>query len=256
LKGYSSPDRHVVSAFAIMGPATAVLAMLASVAVAQELVIPPVAYPVLARSAQSAEGLVPQGWRLEHKAVGDLNNDGRPDLALVLRAGDPANVIDNQGLGPRRFDTNPRLLIVAFALPGGGYRRVLQNHTLMPRPDNPAMEDVLQDPNPVTIAKGTLRVSMNVFVSAGGWTTYSVKHTFQLRSGQFRLIGFDRSSIARNSGNQNEISVNFLTGKAKISKGNISRDTMDTSWTSLPKRKLLSISQVGNGLEFTPLEIP
>ena len=95
---------------------------------------------------------------------------------------------------------------------------------------------------------------MNMVMSAGGWATYSVRHTFQYRSGRFRLIGFDRSSITRNSGNQNEISVNFLTGKAKISKGNISRDVMDTTWKSLPRRELRVLSQVGNGLEFDPGE--
>ena len=109
--------------------AAVALSLLATVAVAQELVIPPVAYPVLVRSAPTADAFVPKGWRLEHKALGDLNKDGLPDLVLVLRALDPANIIDNKGLGPRRFDTNPRLLVVAFAKPDGGYRRVLQNHT-------------------------------------------------------------------------------------------------------------------------------
>lgn len=86
----------------------------------EELVIPPVTYPALVRHAQSVEGFLPMEWRIEIQKSGDLNGDGRDDVALVLRAIDDRNVIDTRGRGGTdNLDTNPRILAVAFARAAG-----------------------------------------------------------------------------------------------------------------------------------------
>ncbi len=49
--------------------------------------------------AKSAEGFTPAGWKLLTKASGDLNNDGKPDLALIIEKTDRSNFIANNNLG-------------------------------------------------------------------------------------------------------------------------------------------------------------
>jgi hypothetical protein len=133
-----------------------------------DLVIPPVTYPALARNGPSPEVFVPAGWRIETRLSGDLNGDGRDDIFLVLRANDPRNIIDARGQGgPEKFDTNPRILAVAFANAAGGYDLALENHTLIARTTYPGEQDPL-DPNGVQeggveIKSGTLRVTLGYF---------------------------------------------------------------------------------------------
>ena len=64
---------------------------------------------------------------------------------IVLHEDRPRNVVHNPGLGPARFDTNPRILVVAFASPSGGYDLALANHTLIPRMTEPNIDDWFED---------------------------------------------------------------------------------------------------------------
>ena len=99
------------------------LVCISSAAVADEdgPVVPPVTYPALARHASTAEAFVPAGWRIESQKSGDLNGDGRSDVVLVLRDADPHNVVDaRERGGPQNYDTNPRIIVVAFAAAAGG----------------------------------------------------------------------------------------------------------------------------------------
>jgi hypothetical protein len=85
-----------------VGIALSLLALLPPAARAQHL--PPVIYPPLPAEAATARGFVPKGWRIEARAGGDLDGDGRADLALVLRSRNPANVIP-EAMCETRFDT-------------------------------------------------------------------------------------------------------------------------------------------------------
>ncbi|MGO4610652.1 hypothetical protein AB4142_30435, partial [Variovorax sp. 2RAF20] len=82
---------------------------------ATALDVPPVRYPAVPAHAATAEGFVPAGWTLEYRIEGDLDQDGRADLALVLRQQDPRNIIEHDGFGPSPYDSNPRILAIAFA---------------------------------------------------------------------------------------------------------------------------------------------
>jgi hypothetical protein len=237
------------------GPALAcglVLALAASIP-AVALDIPDVTYPALPGRAASAEGFVPAGWLLEKQRTGDLNRDGAADLVLVLKQNDPKNVLPNKdGLGRAPFDTNPRILAVAFADKAGGFSLALQNHTLIRRPDNPAMDDVLAENGDVTIQRGTLRVSLHLFMSAGGWGMSITHLTFRHQNGRFELIGFDSDTIQRNTGELLKTSINYSTRVVIQAVGSIENDRMKTKRSTLPKRPLKALDELGDGLDFDP----
>jgi hypothetical protein len=49
------------------------------------------------------------------------------------------------------------------------------------------------------------------------------------------------------------VSVNYLTGKMKIATGNSNSDKAPkVTWKTLPRRSLLTIDEIGDGLEFEP----
>jgi hypothetical protein len=211
--------------------------------------IPEVSFPTLPARAQAAADLVPTGWSVEKEARGDLNRDGRPDVVLLLRMTDPANVVSNEGFGAQRLDTNPRLLVVAFAdAETDALSLALADHTLIPRHTDPLMEDPFHD---VSLVRGTLQLSLGSFMSAGSWSVTNVKFTFRHQDGCFRLIGYDATDYQRNTEELSKLSVNYLTRKVQRSSGS-SDDAMNETWRSFEVRELPCLEAVGDGLEFQP----
>lgn len=227
--------------------------MMATPAFAQELVIPPVNYPALPTAAKSAEGFVPKGWRLESRTEGDLDNDGKPDLVLVLRQQRASNIVQHDGMGQRPLDTNPRILAVAWSRPDIGYVLAMQNHSLIPRHEIPTLDDMLEETGGVSVQRGTLRVALHFFASAGTWSMGTTTYTFRWQNGAFELIGYDRDSVMRNSGVTENMSVNFSTGKVKRTTGSIENDAEKVTWQKLPSSRRWTIDSIGDGAEFDPL---
>ena len=218
---------------------------------AAEPAIPPASYPALVKHALSIEGFVPMEWRIELQKTGDLNGDGRDDVALVLRGLDERNIVDMRGQGgPENFDTNPRILMVAFANGAGGYDLALENHTLIARVTEPSGQDPL-DPNGVQeggveIKNGTLQVTLGYFGGDMGHLTY----TFRFQGGGFALIGYDSINVERSQGMIRSVSINYVTRRMSRSVGPISDDKDKVTWTKLPAKPLLTMQQVGDGMDF------
>jgi hypothetical protein len=227
-------------------------ALLTLPAAADPLEPPPVTYPMLAAQAADPKGFAPAGWIVEEAASGDLNNDGRADIAFVLRDTDPKNILPNDnGLGSNPFDTNPRILGIAFAKARGGFALAAQDHTLIQRRDSPTMEDPFEVPG-IDIARGALNVRLHLFMNAGGWEMFNSRFTLRWQNRQFQLIGFERMSTMRNTGATELTSVNYSTSRMVVETGSIENDATSKRTTTLPKKPLLALDQIGPGLDFDP----
>jgi hypothetical protein len=228
------------------------LGLLAAPAPAQEL--PPVDYPRLPHASANAQGFIPKGWRIEARAAGDLDRDGKADLALVLRGTDPANVIREE-MCEERLDTNPRIVAVLLATPRGGYRLAADSHELIPRRDNPCQVDPFSDPGQIAIEAGTLRIDLERMMSAGGWDAGTTTFRWGWRDGALKLIGFDHSSVRRNTGALTIVSINYLAGRVKIRTGNVGTDREKVRWTTLHSRRMPTLDDIGDGLAFDPEDL-
>ncbi|NYT41548.1 hypothetical protein HZY97_12320 [Sphingomonas sp. R-74633] len=219
--------------------------------------LPTVRYPVLVAEAASAGGFVPRGWLLESSATGDLDGDGRPDLTFALHMADPANVLKNEGgFCGETIDTNPRILGIALARPSGGYRLVVQNHSLVPRRDNACADDWFSSDGEMggglSIARGNVVITLGRFMSAGGWGMGRTVFTLRWRENALRVIGFDVLNVQRNSGAIASLSINYLTRKVRIAHGTTDSDKEKVRWSRLPGAGLPTIDAVGDGLEYDP----
>lgn len=217
---------------------------------AKELVIPPAKIPKLADFAPDTDLFVPKGWKMEAQASGDLRKDGNEDHAVfVLREDNPKNVLKNtDGFGAPEIDTNPRILCVALR-EGAGYRLIVQDAHIIPRHTVPTMDDAFDAASGLKVANGAFSLTLNSFSSAGSWEMGSAKLTFRFQNGHVELIGWDRTSVMRNSGEVEERSANFSTGVLEITTGNIEHDRKKISRKKLAM-KPIPIDRVGDGLAF------
>ncbi|NIJ21447.1 hypothetical protein FHS95_003150 [Sphingomonas naasensis] len=226
----------------------AALALISFPARAQDL--PPVALPQIVATASDAAGFVPRGWRLEMQADGDLDGDGRADLALLLRGDDPALRVPAR-MCDDPFDTNPRILAIALAVPGGGYRRVVANARLIPRRDNPCEMDWIEEGS-LGIGRGGVSLHLHRMMSMGGWAAGTTRFTLRWRDDALRLIGWDYTYVARNSGDSAGIGINYLTRRVRTETGRIDSDRAQVRWSTIAPAPLLTIDQIGDGLRFDP----
>lgn len=213
--------------------------------------IPAVRFPRVPRQAATLEAFVPKDWKLEAKATGNLNGDNLPDAALVLHMASPRNVIATSWDPSLRYDTNPRMLVVVFAGKAGGFDLAATDHKLIPRLENPNQDEPFDG---ATIAGGSLRLKLRLFLSAGGWEMGDWTYTLRWQAGAFKLIGFDRDVVMRNSGETEKISINYLTGRKLIETGNIANDEGGKRTIKLARKPLLALAQIGDGLTFDPDE--
>ena len=134
----------------------------------------------------------------------------------------------------------------------GNYGLKVLNHSLIPMRNGFNEDDFLADASSIAIENDVLRLQLNLFLSAGGWTAGARTFKFRFQEGEFRLIGFDSEMVHRGSGETDSISINFLSGKAKVSKGSIESDILKTEWTKISNDRLLSLDEVGDGWAYKP----
>lgn len=190
---------------------------LSAVAGAQMIDPPPVTFPRLPSHAPSAEAFVPDDWKIVEKESGDLNGDGKADLALLLKMTANANIVAiDQSEPDKPFDTNPYMLAVALADPAGGYRLAASNHTFFLREEIPYTGNVPPDEgDSVRIERGTLLL-YNEYLR--GFDSYR----FRWNKTEFVLIGYESGGVS--GGCAERISINYLTGKVNWSDTPISED--------------------------------
>jgi hypothetical protein len=215
------------------------------------LEIPEAHYQALVRQGVSVEDFIPDGWQLKIRETADFNRDGIPDAVLLLQDNNPENVVTE---GIVQINTNPRRLVVLFGTPSKNYNLVLDNHKLIPRLDNSAYDDYIDGAGGggVFAKRGILQVSLSLFATFGAWEASHKFYTFRWQDNRFVLIGYDYNSTHRASGRTKEVSINFLTGKLKLTCGNIETDDQKSVWEKLPPRKTITLDAIGSGVDFDP----
>ncbi|BBP01667.1 hypothetical protein [Sulfuriferula nivalis] len=216
-----------------------------------------IVYPLISETSKSIEGFVPLDWLVEKKLEGDLNNDGLNDLVLVLRKNDPKLIKQTED-SPVPFNTNPRILVVAIkSKENSSYKLILQNHKLIPRPDNPAFDDPFDSSTLVSgasIKKGILHIDLASWASSGTWYMSTSSYAFKYNNICFKLIGYDKNETHRTTLDFTNKSVNFLTNKAKITKGNESQDKEYSHWIKLKDNNGYCLDDINNGISFSPID--
>ncbi|AFY93233.1 FG-GAP repeat protein [Chamaesiphon minutus] len=139
------------------------------------------------------EDFIPAGWILEDRTAGDLNGDGKDDLALrVIKSGKPGD--------------RPRSLIVLLNTKRGWQRLAVADNLLFCDSCGGMLGNIRMQ-----IRKQVLITNQLV----GSRNAIDISHSFWIdrKSGKLVCIGEDLNPYDRANGNSITDSRNFLTGK-------------------------------------------
>lgn len=211
--------------------------------------------PTIKKTVAKISDFLPTGWKILAQAKGDLNKDGLVDIALVIENKDPKNfIIDKERGGGDTINTNPRYLLVAFKKANGFYELVAKNTSFIPSEnsqESPCLTDPFGEVGSIEIVKGLLKIHLQNFYSCGAWEIYNFDYTFRFQNQKFELIGYNRSSLHRSSGEETTTTMNFSTMKMNYTSGtNAFKDggKAKTTWRNIKPRKLLELSSITEDL--------
>ena len=162
--------------------------------------------------AKTVNDFIPKGWKEILTTNGDLNKDKLEDTVIVIEKDDV--------LGPDYLNLNPRILLVLFKQKDGTYILASKNDKGFIQSENDEENPTLMDTlTGISIKNNTLRINFDYFLSAGSYSASQTVFTFRFQNNRFELIGLDNNSFMRNSGEQEEFSINFSTNKMKTTSG-------------------------------------
>ncbi|MBK8801650.1 MAG: hypothetical protein IPN71_06230 [Fibrobacteres bacterium] len=152
--------------------------------------------------ARSARGFVPGGWNLDTVVRGDLDGNGKPDLAMVFwdhspNAEDPRDEEVKQKF-PEPPGSSDKVRILAVALADSkGYRLIAENDTIIPEWSYWNQADPLDG---IAIKDGKLSLDLENMMTFGSWEMRLTNFEFGWSEGALRLSGFRATNFNRRTG--------------------------------------------------------
>lgn len=204
---------------------------------------------------------IPAGWKVILTEKGDLNNDNREDVVVVLEKTDQQNFRKNEGFGSPELNLNPRQVLVFFKKEKNNYILIAKNDRgFIPSEndeDSVCMDDPLMENGSVKIEKGLLKIRFNYWLSCGSWFVNNAAYTFRYQNKAFELIGFDHSEFHRATGESSTTSINFSTGKESHTSGANKSEggKPKTVWTQLKSGKMYLLENCDDDTYFEILKI-
>ncbi|MFW1801489.1 hypothetical protein ACG9YX_15850 [Acinetobacter nematophilus] len=162
--------------------------------------------PIMSFANQPSDALkkfVPHDWEILSQAKGDLNQDGKTDIALLIQ--------------PKNKHQHNRKLLVLFdkdQRPQLKFSQHIPNWTY--HASEPCTDDALDDSS-LRINHQRLELIFSSMSSCSNTYGLITTYRFKLNNSHFHLIGYDSFYLDKINGKQDEISINFLTHKAKLS---------------------------------------
>jgi len=203
------------------------------------------------KSVSKISEFVPNGWKIITQAKGDLNKDRLEDVALVIENTDPKNfIIDKERWGGDTINVNQRYLLVAFKKSNGTFELVVKNTKFIPSEnskESPCLMDPFGQEGGIEIAKGVLQIHFQNFYSCGAWEIYNFDYTFRFQNQKFELIGYNKFSMHRSSGEETSTTMNFSTMKMNYTSGtNTFKDggKPKTIWKNIQPKNLLELNSI------------
>jgi len=182
--------------------------------------------------------LIPAGYTVFAKSVGDLNKDKQDDYVFMIKGTDKSEIFHDEQRGD--LDRNRRGIIIALK-DGANYDLIAKNLDCFSS-ENEDGGVYFAPELDVGITKGNLDISYG-YGRYGYWS-----YTFRFQHNKFEMIGYDRSED-RGPVIERVTSINFSTKKMLIEENtNLDAESGDErfkeTWTKIRADKLIDLEEI------------
>jgi hypothetical protein len=170
-------------------------------------------------------------WTTLKEVSGDLNNDGKADVALILES---TNSLPEKRGGGNFQKGKPRIILVFLSI--RNKKQVIeQNNKFIARDDEGGMMPHLTPK--LSIEKGTLTIEYD-------YTRDSQSYDFRYRNGKIVIVSAAGSGYESGSGNYQNVKYDFVKNRIILKSGNVSADKEKTKVIEI-RQKPKSLSEFG-----------
>ncbi|MBL4746971.1 MAG: hypothetical protein JKY08_11480 [Flavobacteriaceae bacterium] len=196
--------------------------------------------PRIIKKSNNIEGFIPNNWKIIEQIEGNLDNNTLKDIVLIIENTALENIIDNFAMGSPILNINERYLLVLFKNKDHSYHLISLNKTFIPT-QNDIEFRCLGDPlNNIEIIDNTIKISFNYWSSCGSYATNNEEYIFGYNDHIFQLTAYNSSSFMRNSGEENNLNINYLKKtEARTSGGNMFYDSKNNPITITKKIEII-----------------
>jgi len=165
---------------------------------------------------------------------GDLNKDEIKDKVVIETPRNKEKMLIRESDG-YEFNFNQPILKIYFG-DGTDYKLYKTYKNVIPHPES---EDECVDLEVSITERGVLRIYYSLFYSMGSYGTSNHTYLYRYQNDDFYLIGEDHTESSRNTGDYENVSINYLTHKKQVKAGNNFDDKKPTEkWSSIPNKSL------------------
>jgi len=168
-------------------------------------------------------------------AWGDLNLDGLKDVVVVATPRHPEKMQTRDD--GYEYNFNSPVMGIYFGTKDGKLSLFKEYENTIPGTEDEfcftELETEISD-------KGVLSLNIEYFYSAGSTNTTFNKFVYRYQDGDFYLIGFDTGSLSRYSGENEIVSINYLTHKKQTIISDLSDESVEPkeTWETIPEAPL------------------
>jgi hypothetical protein len=180
-------------------------------------------------------------WKVLKRSDGDLNNDGRNDLALILESKD--GVSKKDCVDCETLIIKPRIIVILLN-EKEVQKVIIQNNKFIARADQGGMIPHLKPE--LSIERGLLMIHYQ-------FTRARLSYTFKFKQGLLEIVSAENNGVHAATGNFESDYFDFNKGEITVETGNIAQDTSKTKvvkFESKPK----TLSEFGEILEWEIVE--
>ena len=182
----------------------------------------------------SLHKFIPQNYEILSQSTGDLNNDGKADLAIIIQ--------------PKNYKISDRKLLILFKQNKSDNLILTKKLPEWTYPDHEnCLPDAFQE-QAIKIRKQALSIIFNSMSTCSNWYGSTNTYHFKWINNDFKLIGFDYDFTQKNTGEVHYTSINYITNKRKITQTSMqlqsSKDQTKVTWQHLANLKYYTLQSI------------
>lgn len=170
--------------------------------------------PELSIKGRTMQEVIPTGWKIVSKAMGDLNGDGYKDIAFAIESPVEKRYVSKEGSDSDTLHINPRVLGIYFGKRNGKFKKKLQSNTFIINQNTPNMDEPFKGLQ--ILPNGDLQIDFYIWPCRECTSWSSHEYIFRFQNRAFELVVYKENIENRISNEGTSYNIDFQNKTLKI----------------------------------------